>query len=82
MGRTIPSFRMVIDSETSRVMRSYGKKLENKKDRVRLNYLLNLSKRHSHACSEAVRIFPMQSILMALLLERQKALDKLEMSHD
>ena len=75
MGRTIPSFRMVIDSETTRVMRSYGKNLEDKRDKLRLNELLNLSKRHSHACSEAVRIFPIQSILMAVLLERQKLLE-------
>ena len=75
MGRTIPSFRMVIDSETTRVMRSYGKNLEDKRDKLRLDELLNLSKRHSHACSEAVRIFPLQSILMAALLERQKLLE-------
>ena len=77
MGRTIPSFRMVIDSEIGNIMKYYAKRLSDKKDRTRLLNVLNLSKRHSHACSEAVRIFPMESILMAILIERQKILEEL-----
>jgi len=68
---------MVIESEASRISTFYGGKLENKKDRIRLNQVLALSKRHSHACSEAVRLFPIESILMAILLERQKIVENL-----
>ena len=68
---------MVIDSEASNILTFYGGKLENKKDRVRLDRILNLSKRNSHACSEAVRLFPIESILMSILLERQKIIEKL-----
>jgi len=68
---------MVIDSEASNISTFYGRKLENKKDRVRLNQILSLSKRNSHACSEAVRLFPVESILMSILLERQKIIEKL-----
>ena len=77
LGRTVPSFRMVIDSETTRISAFYGKKFENKKDKVALSKILSLSKRHSHACSEAVRFFPIESILMAILLERQKTIENL-----
>jgi hypothetical protein len=77
MGRTVPSFRMVIDSEQRKIRDFYGKNLENKRDRERLDRILNLSKRHSHACSEAVRLFPLESILMAVLLERQKIFESL-----
>ena len=77
MGRTVPSFRIIIDSEVKTVRTFYGKKLENRMDQERLNQILSLSKRHSHACSEAVRLFPLESILMAVLLERQKIIDRL-----
>jgi hypothetical protein len=70
---------MVIDSEASNISTFYGKKLEDKKDRVRLNQILSLSKRHSHACSEAVRLFPIEAILMAVLLERQKIIENLSL---
>lgn len=66
---------MVIDAEASSLSVHYGRKLDNKRDRARLNQILNLSKRHSHACSEAVRLFPVESILMAILLERQKIIE-------
>ena len=81
MGRTIPSFRMIIDSEIGNIMNYYANHLLDKKDRVRLNNVLSLSKRHSHACSEAVRLFPMEAILMAILIERQKLLNDLLSKH-
>jgi hypothetical protein len=68
---------MVIDSEQRKIRDFYGKNLEDKRDRERLNRILSLSKRHSHACSEAVRLFPLESILMAVLLERQKIFESM-----
>jgi hypothetical protein len=65
---------MMIAFETARIMKSFGNKLE-KNDKMRLNNLLNMSKRHASACSEAVRIFPMEAIFMSILLERQKTLE-------
>ena len=81
MGRTVPSFRMVIDIETRRVMSYFGRCVHDKKDREKLLKLLNISKRHSHAGSEAVRLFPLEAILFATLLERQKELESLEKFH-
>jgi len=78
LGRTIPSFRMVMDREIALIEQTYGKKLETKRDREELDYILQLSKRHSHACSEAVRLIPMHAILMAILLEEEKTLSNME----
>ena len=58
-------------------MSNFGRYLRDKKDRERLVNLMSLSKRHSHACSEAVRIFPLDAIFLAILLERQKMLESL-----
>ncbi len=68
---------MIIDSEADNISTSFGRKLENRRDRACLNQILGLSRRHSHACSEAVRLFPIESILMVILLERQKIIEKI-----
>jgi hypothetical protein len=67
---------MVIDSQIDRVIRNFGK-LERKK-REKLRGLLELSKRHSHACSEAVSLFPVYSMMMAILSEQNESLNLLE----
>jgi hypothetical protein len=78
MGRTIPSFRMIMDQEIDRVLRTYGKKLPSKRERGELGEVLELSKRHSHACSEAVRLIPMHAILLAIVLEQEKMINQMD----
>src|SRR5579885_2131508 len=78
MGRTIPSFRMVMDQEIDRIMKTYGKKLPSKKEREELYEVLQLSKRHSHSCSEAVRLVPMHAMLLAIILEQGKMIKQIE----
>ncbi len=67
---------MMIDQEINRVLKTYGSALERNEKRS-LVEILDLSKRHSDACSEAVRLVPMHAILMTVLLEREKILLKL-----
>ena len=66
---------MVIDSEVNRLASAYGSKLA-RKEKLELKSILELSKRHTHACSEAVRLFPFEAVLLAVLLEREKMLLK------
>ena len=77
MGRTIPSFRMVIDQEIEVLARTFGKKLPDREERKLLRDTLQLCKRHSHSCSESVRLVPMHSILLAILLEQEKSLNEI-----
>ena len=77
LGRTIPSFRMVIDQEIEVLARTFGKKLPDKEERKLLRDTLQLCKRHSHSCSESVRLVPMHSILLAILLEQEKSLNEI-----
>jgi hypothetical protein len=69
---------MVMDMEIERILRTYGKKLPGKREREELNDALQLSKRHSHACSEAVRIIPMHAILLAVVLEQEKMINQMD----
>ena len=65
---------MIIDREIYRVMRTFGKELS-RRDKEALLEVLNRSKRHSDAISEAVRLVPMQAVLMVVLLEQEKELE-------
>ncbi len=68
---------MIIDKEIAFTVQTYGKKL-GKREKGELNEILQLCKRHSHACSEAVRLIPMHAMLIAVLLEQEKMLNAME----
>jgi len=76
LGRTIPSFRMVIDREIGRVMQTYGRSLS-KQDRAVLENMLQLCTRHSQSCSASLKLVPIRSILFAVFLEQEKKLQAL-----
>lgn len=74
MGRTIPTANMLIQEEIDTFLRTYGKGLSGKLEQKTLYDLLQLSKKHTQACSQAVRLVPFHGILMSLMLEQQKQL--------
>ena len=76
MGRTIPAFQMVISEEIARVMQTFGRKLP-KKEKLLLLEMLQFSDKNSQACSAAVKLVPMRSMLLAIILERQRRLELL-----
>ena len=76
MGRTIPAFQMVISEEIDRAMRTFGKKLP-KREKLLLLETLQLCDKNSQACSAAVKLVPMRSMLLAVILEREKQLQKM-----
>jgi predicted component of type VI protein secretion system len=77
MGRTIPTANMLIQQEIGAFLRSYGKGLSGKLEQRALYDILQLCKKHTQACGQAVRLVPFQAILMSLMLEQQKQLRKL-----
>ena len=74
MGRTIPTANMLIQEEVDLFLRTYGRGLSGKYERKDLYNLLQLCKKHTQACSQAVRLVPFHAILMSLILEQQKQL--------
>ena len=77
MGRTIPSFEMIIAKELDRVMRTFGKGLDSKREKELLNQTLQLCENYSYACSKAVKLVPMRSILMAIILDHERELQSI-----
>lgn len=76
MGRTILSFEMVIRQEINHVNRTFGKKLTNQEKEI-LNQTLNLCEHYSYACSKALKLVPIRSILMAIILDHEKKIQLL-----
>lgn len=67
---------MVISSEIDRVVRTFGKRLP-KREKLLLLETLQLCDKNSQACSAAVKLVPMRSIMLAVILEREKQLEKM-----
>ena len=65
---------MLIQEEVDLFLRTYGKGLSSQREREAVYNLLQLCKKHTQACSQAVRLVPFHAILMSLILEQQKQL--------
>jgi len=67
---------MVISQEITRMMQTFGKKLS-KREKMLLLEMLQFCDKNSQACSAAVKLVPMRSMMMAVVLEREGQLDSL-----
>jgi hypothetical protein len=67
---------MVISEEINRVLRAFGKNLP-KREKLLLLETLQLCDKNSQACSAAVKLVPMRSMMLAVILEREKQLEKM-----
>ena len=75
MGRTLPTFNTYLESEI--VEWSGFRRALRQEDRDAFDRLFTLAKRHMAEAAAAARPVPFDSILMAILLEQQKELDRL-----
>ena len=76
MGRTVPSFRQVIESEFEAINKF--KKGLRKRDREALEDLLYRARLHSQAGAYGNFLDPMHVILIGMILEQEKKLRKLD----
>ncbi|MFQ5909186.1 MAG: hypothetical protein ACE5IJ_00510 [Thermoplasmata archaeon] len=76
MGRTVPTFRLLLESTIS----GWGqyKRALRSKDKEVFDDLMNKARAHASACSYANRIDPMESIFMSIILELQKEIEALK----
>lgn len=76
MGRSIPSFRMLIDIERSE-WRMFREKLSNRQDKEYLNKLFSIPKLYCHSLSNLSRPIIMEPILLSILFQSFKENDML-----
>lgn len=74
MGRSIPSFRMLIDIERSE-WRMFREKLSNRQDKEYLNKLFSIPKLYCHSLSNLSRPIIMEPILLSVLFQSFKEND-------
>jgi predicted ATPase len=76
MGRTVPSFRTVLDSIVIDLA-DYKRTLR-KNDRAVFDRIMDMAREHASASTVAATIDPMETIMISILIEQQKQIDKLK----
>lgn len=71
MGRTVPSFRMVLETEIAK-WRSFLQTLPSKAEKEAFEELMNHCRRHAGAAGAAVRPIPSEAMFMSILLAHEK----------
>jgi hypothetical protein len=75
VGRTVPTFRMILEHVISdwhafrRALRA--------RDRCAFDNMMTRAREHAAAASNAARLNPTEALFMAILLEHEKALERL-----
>jgi len=76
MGRTVPSFRMLLDSiimEVGNFRRALRRHDQEVFDRV-----MDMAREHASASAVAATLDPMDTIVLSILIEQQKQIDSLK----
>lgn len=76
MGRTIPTFTNYLDEEMT-TWRDFRRAL-GREDRQVFDRLFRLAKRHIAEASHAKRPVPFDALVMCILLEQQKEIERLK----
>lgn len=75
MGRTIPSFRNLFEG-LAEELSTYRRALRGE-DKYAFDQIMNNARKHASSCSIAPTIDPMSCILLSMIIEQQKEIDKL-----
>ena len=79
MGRTVPSYRMVLETEIAK-WKGFLEALPGKADKESFQELMNHCRRHASAAGAAVRPIVSEAMIMSMLLAHEKMLLEIEKS--
>lgn len=76
MGRTVPSFRMLLDS----IIMDLGnfRRALRKHDQQVFDRIMDMAREHTSASTVAAAVDPMDTIVLSILIEQQKQIDDLK----
>ena len=80
MGKTVPSYRIALDSEIQR-WNGFARALR-KEDRTAFDQIMDACRNYASAASNATRPTVFESMVMTVLLHHQRVLGKLEKTLD
>ena len=75
MGRTVPSFRILLEDIIKEL--SVFRRALRGEDKTAFDSLMNKAREHASSCTVAPVIEPMDSIFLSILVEQQKELNSL-----
>lgn len=75
MGRTVPSFRMLLEEMI--VELSIFRRALRGEDKVAFDSLMNKAREHASSCTVAPTLDPMDAVLLSILIELQKEINSL-----
>ena len=80
MGRTVPSFRMLLDS----IIMELGdfRRALRRRDRQVFDRVMDMAREHASASTVAASIDSMDTIVLSILIEQQKQIDDLKEDSD
>lgn len=76
MGRTVPSFRMLLDSITME-LGNFRRALRRHDQKV-FDRIMDMAREHASASTVAASIDPMDTVVLSILIEQQKQIDDLK----
>lgn len=76
MGRTVPSFRMLLDS----IIMELGnfRRALRRNDQEVFDRIMDMAREHASASTVAAALDPMDTIVLSVLIEQQKQIDDLK----
>ncbi len=75
MGRTVPSFRMLLEEMI--VELSVFRRALRGEDKVAFDSLMNKAREHASSCTVAPTLDPMDAVFLSILIEQQKEINSL-----
>lgn len=75
MGRTVPSFRMLLEEII--VELSIFRRALHGEDKAAFDSLMNKAREHASSCTIAPTLDPMDAVFLSILVEQQKELNSL-----
>ncbi len=76
MGRTVPSFRVLLEEII--VELSVFRRALRGEDKVAFDSLMNKARKHASSCTVAPTLDPMDSVFLSILIEQEKELNSLQ----
>lgn len=75
MGRTVPSFRMLLEEMIAEL--SLFRRALHGEDKDAFDTLMNKARKHASSCTVAPTLDPMNAVFLSILIEQEKEINSL-----
>ncbi len=79
MGRTVPSFRVLLEEIIAEL--SIFRRALHGEDKAAFDRLMNKARKHASSCTVAPTLDPMDAVFLSILIEHEKELKSQEEGH-